>query len=132
MSEKSSECRPMREVIAAIAGPRSDFDNRKSWLADAARKAGVTPRMMKALWYGEITDDEHKAARRVREKAQRLKAAKEHGRRQAVDLAARFDTAARALAAKDAHFHRDDIAGLVAVARILRGVDSSGTGEGSG
>lgn len=106
----------MRDVIATVAGPRTWTDTRESWLARAARRAGINYRAAKALWYGEINDPEHRAARRMTEAAQR------HGRQQAQELAQRFDGIAGALVAADADFHRDDIAALVSAARALRGL----------
>lgn len=62
MSEKSSEARKMRELVATVAGPREWSDTRQSWLARAARRSGLTYRTIKALWYGEIDDPKHYAA----------------------------------------------------------------------
>lgn len=121
MPENFSESKQMRDAIAAVAGPRSDFDNRESWLARAARRSGVTCRMIKALWYGEITDREHKAARRV------LEAAERHGRKEANDLAGKFEIVANALSSRDTDFHSSDIAALLSAARALRGLDGAGT-----
>lgn len=61
MAEKCSGDR-MRELIAAVAGPREWSDTRQSWLSRAARRSGLTYRTIKSLWYGEIDDPRHYAA----------------------------------------------------------------------
>lgn len=111
MSEKVSG---MREWVAAVAGPIGWGENRKSWLAKAARLAGVTNRQAKALFYGEITDPEHKAARRMKEAA---------GRHEARNLAAQFESLAHSLNVRDADFHSQDVAALISAARSLRNLD---------
>ncbi len=62
----------LRELIAAVAGPREWSDTRESWLARAARKAGISYRQTKSLWYGEIQDETHRSARLMRDAAERL------------------------------------------------------------
>lgn len=118
--EKRSED-SMREAIATVAGPRQWSDTRESWLARAARKSGVTFRQAKALFYGEITDPNHLAARRMRD------AAIECGRREARSLADRFETIAGGLNATDADFYGADASALIDAARLLRGLDRAGT-----
>ena len=112
MSEKSSE---MREAIEIVAGPRGFNDTRESQLARAARRAKVSYRTARALWYGEITDPEHKAARRMTEAARR------HGAVEAKELAGKFEIIAAALRITDPDFYSADIAALVNAARILGG-----------
>lgn len=98
----------MRELVALVAGPREWTDNRKSWLSRGARRAGISFRQAKALFYGEITDDRHRSARLMRD------AAADH-----------YEQLAHALAAKDADFHQQDIAAYLDLARALRRVDRS-------
>ena len=125
MPEKFSEVCSMRESIAAAAGPEEWFDNRKSWLGRAANRAGISYRQAKSLFYGEITDPEHKSARRMREAAAR------NGQATAGQLAGQFDTIASSLRATDQDFHRDTIAALLSAARVLRNLDRTGdSGEG--
>lgn len=114
----------MRDVIAAVAGPREWNDTRESWLGRAARRAGITYRQAKALFYGEITDPEHKAARRM------LDAAQKNGTKEAQELADRFETIARSLHATDQDHYGPDIAALVHAARALRGLAGAGTDGG--
>jgi hypothetical protein len=103
----------MRELVAAVAGPRQWGDTRESWLARAARRAGVSFRQTKSLFYGEITDPEHRAARRMKLAA---------GRHEADALARQFEGLAMALDVRDADFHRQDIDALLVAARALRGM----------
>lgn len=120
MSEKLSGRADVRELVAAVAGPRRWSDTRESWLSRASRRAGVSYRQAKALFYGEITDADHRAARKMREAA---------GRYEAQELASRFEALAGALNVKDEDFHRTDVAALLHAARALRGLDRSGTGQ---
>lgn len=113
MSEKSSE---MREAVATVAGPRAFHETRESWLARAARNAGISFRQAKSLFYGEITDPEHKAARRM------LAAAERQGKREASDLADKFESIARSMNAADQDFYSADVAALIDAARALRGL----------
>lgn len=110
----------MRELVAAVAGPVQFNDNRKSWLSRAARRAGVTYRQVKAVFYGEITDPDHKTVRRMKLAA---------GRHEAQSLADRFQHLAGALNQRDADFHSEDIAALLHAAGALRNMDRSRTDD---
>ena len=123
MSEKSDGNRKMHVLswhteIEVIAGPRLAGDTRESWLARAARKAGITFRQCRALYYGETLDPKHSVGSRVQEAAQAA-------RKEAQDLAAQFESIAGSLNAKDADFHSEDVVALVHAARALRGLDSA-------
>lgn len=113
--EKCSEF-ALRDLVAAVAGPRQWSDTRQSWLARAGRRAKINYRTVKALFYNEITDPHHPSAKRLRD------AAAELGYSEAQDLAQRFETMARALDAADEDFHRADCAALIDAARALRGL----------
>ena len=112
--EKASEGK-MRELVVAVAGGIQGMDNRKSLVARAARRAGITYRTCKAIFYGEITDPRHLAIRALRQAAQ--------GKQEANKLATQFQTIAGALNAQDADFYSADIAALIDAARALRGLD---------
>jgi hypothetical protein len=111
--------RPMRELVAAVAGPREHSDTRQSWLNRAARRAGISFRSAKAVWYGEIDSPKHPSIRLLQHAAEK----------RALELSKRFDTVARAMVTTDPDFYRADIAALVHAARTLRGVDSSGNDQ---
>lgn len=102
----------MRELVAAVAGPKQWSDTRQSWLARAARKAGISYRQCKALWYGEIIDPYHRSARLMRDAAEQ----------RASDLAGQFEMVARSMNATDPDFFGADVLALVHAARALRGV----------
>ena len=78
MSEKSFGVTKVRKEIAIVAGPRDWGDTRESWLARVPRKVKtVSFRTVKALWYGEIHDDNHWAARDIRREAELIEAQRE-------------------------------------------------------
>jgi hypothetical protein len=120
MPDNRSEEMPMQKLVAAVAGPREWGDTRQSWIARAARRANVSYRQARAIFYGEINDPEHKAVRRMREAA---------GRHEARQLASLFEAAAFGAQQRDADFHSEDVSALLHAARALRGLDRSGTGE---
>lgn len=105
-----------RELIAAVAGAQQCFDTRQSWINRAARRAGISFRAAKAVFYGEITDPEHRAARRL------AAAAGMTARGEATELADKFDTIARGLHVQDQDFYRAHVLALGEVARILRSI----------
>jgi hypothetical protein len=111
----------MRELVAAVAGPVQWNDNRKSWLSRAARRANVSYRQAKALFYGEINDPEHKTVRRMQVAA---------GRHEATELARHFETMAVGLQHRDADFYSRHIDAFVEIARTLRALDGAGTDDG--
>jgi len=111
----------MRKEIAFLAGPKEWGDTRESWLDRVTEKVPtVTFRTVKALWYGEITDNDHWAARDIRRAAELLQA-----KRQAAELAAQFETIAKGLDVTDSAFHQPEIAALLGMARKLRGENSA-------
>ena len=72
MAEKSSSegkmtcADEMRSAIATLAGERRWHDTRESWLAGAARKAGISYRQAKAFFYGEARNPSVETVERVR------------------------------------------------------------------
>ena len=111
----------MRELVAAVAGERGWGETRESWLSKAARRAGISFRAAKAIFYGEITDENHRAARLLRD------AAEQKAKDEAATLATRFETIAGAMNASDPDFYSADVAALVYAARTLRGLDRAGS-----
>ena len=111
----------MRKEIAIIAGPRDWGDTQESWLAKVpTRVKTVSHRTVKALWYGEITDTDHWAARDIRRAAEVIQA-----QREATALAAQLETIIGGLNVTDPNFHQPTIAALVGTLRKLRGEDRS-------
>jgi len=124
----------MRKEISIVAGAREWGDTRESWLgkvpgavkeALGTAKQTVTRRTVKALWYREIDDPEHHAARDVRRAAELISARKE-----ARALADKFQSLAGGLDAaqrlQGSDIYRADIARLERVARLLGGIDRAG------
>lgn len=116
MLEKASVMSSVHAAIESLAGPFNG--NRKSWLSSVAKATGVSYRTVKSFWYGEIQDEEHLAAKAIKQKATRLKAQQE-----AKDLATQFESIAGGLNASDPDFYSADIAALVHASRILRDLD---------
>ena len=104
-----------KNAIASIAGAMEFSDTRESWLARAARKAGITHRQCKALYYGEIVDPKLSVASGV------LRAAEE-ARSSALMLATKFEAAAgRMQNGNDTSLYREEVVLLIEAARRLRG-----------
>jgi len=119
MSESSSGESSVRKEIAIVAGPKDWGDTRESWLARVPRKVStVTFRTVKALWYGEIDDPEHWAARDIRRASQIIEA-----RREAAALASQYQAIAGGMRAQDENFYRADIDRLERIARQLSASD---------
>jgi hypothetical protein len=78
----------------------------------------LTFRVVKALWYGEITDPEHWAARDIRRAAELIEARKE-----ASELADKFQQIAGGMRDADSNLYRTDIDRLERIARIISGLD---------
>lgn len=117
--EKSSGVKSVRNEIAIVAGPREWGDTRESWLArDTRRIPSVSFRTVRALWYGEIQDANHWAAREIKREAERISTRKE-----ASDLADKYETIISALDHADSEFHLPDVAALKQLVRQLRTLD---------
>lgn len=107
--------------IGVIAGPFEG--NRKSWLARAARRASVSYRQVKALYYGETTNPRHNVATSVLTAAEQARL--EETRRDALKVAEFCARRAEALAVVDAEFHQPEIDAFVAAARFLSRRDNA-------
>jgi len=124
VSESSDGNRKMSRVLSwhieieVIAGPVLANDTKESWLARAARRAGITYRQCKALYYRETVDPKVSVASGV------LIAA-DKARKEASELASRFESLAGSLNAKDADFFGNDVAALIHAAQRLRGQNST-------
>lgn len=125
--EKASGVKNVRREIAIVAGPKDWGDSRESWLgrvprqvrkALKAEKETVTFRTVKALWYGEISDPDHWAAREIRRAAELIQARKE-----AAALAVQYQSLIGGLRAADENFYSAEIDRLERIARLLGAVD---------
>lgn len=123
MSEFQSGESSVRKAIAIVAGPRGWGDTRESWLAIVPRKVTtVTFRTVKSLWYGEITDPNHWAARDIRRAAEEIEA-----RREASALVVQYQTMIGGLRAADENFYRAEIDRLERLVSGMGAVDRTGT-----
>jgi hypothetical protein len=120
VSEKSSGgVKNVRREIAIVAGPKDWGDTRESWLARVPRKVNtVSFRTVKALWYGEIEDPDHWAARDIRREAELIQA-----RNETAKLVSQFQNIAGGMRASDQDFYSAEIDRLERIARILGGLD---------
>ncbi|BEV47320.1 hypothetical protein [Afipia carboxidovorans] len=122
MSEKSSGVSSVRNEISIVAGPRGWGDTRESWLGRVPRRVPtVTFRTVKALWYGEISNPNHWAARDIKRAAELIQA-----RNEAAALASQYQTIIGGLRATDEDFYRAEIDRLERIARELGAADRSG------
>lgn len=96
-----------RASIEAIAGEPHWSDTRESMIARAARRTGVSFRLLRALYYGETIDPRYSVGVRIDRVAQQQ--------------ADRFEAVAASLEAQDADFHRETIGRYRALARRVRG-----------
>lgn len=62
----------LHEGIVRLAGVRARSDTRESWIARAARKAGLTHRMARSLFYREIDDPKWSVVAAVRDALRRF------------------------------------------------------------
>lgn len=112
--EKCSRGKTMREYVLQVAGSGGVYDNRMSAIARAARRAGVTYRQAKSLFYGEITNPQHLAARRMIDAANAVQARREEkaASYELAELHRRLSRLEHLLLATDQDFHREDVAAL--------------------
>lgn len=115
----------MRREIAILAGPREWDQTRSSWLDKVVELVPtVSHRTVKALWYGEISDPDHWAARDIKRAVELRQAQNE-----AASLARQLETIISGLNVTDPDFHKPSTAALVSALRALRGQDSAGTSK---
>ena len=56
----------MKAAVVTLGGPRSEHDTRESMIARAARRASISYRTAKSLFYTETTDPKASVVERVR------------------------------------------------------------------
>lgn len=107
-----------KDEIGVIAGPFQPTDTKQSWLSRAARKANVSVRYITSLYYGHVKDPRFSVASSVLSAAELARI--EATRREAAQLASRFEITAEGLNAKDADFFGAEINSLLDAANRLR------------
>lgn len=110
-----------KNQIEDIAGPYDG--NRKGWLSRAARRASVSYRQIAGLYYDQVKDPKFSVASSVLSAAEQARI--EATRREAAQLATRFEITAGGLNAKDADFFGSEINSLLDAANILRAMGGS-------
>lgn len=126
--DKSSREEPMplatemRDAIVLLAGEREWGVTRERWLEGAARRAGISYRQAKRLFYGE-SGPKAETVERVRAAARSRQREKLREARDAyTSLIGSIARAEVALRIRDSEFHSPEIDAL---REILGGVDSS-------
>ncbi len=66
-------CTEMQDGIVLLAGERSAFDTKESWIANAGRIAGVSYRTAKTFFYKESENPNSKSVDKVRAVVAKLK-----------------------------------------------------------
>jgi hypothetical protein len=114
----------MRQAIITLAGSREWFATRQSWLAKAARSAGISYRSAKSLFYCEAEDprasivESVRAAIALRDADAKAKAIDEFAK-----LSTRLARLEAAMAISDADFFGPQIDGVRAATNGIGGKD---------
>jgi hypothetical protein len=109
-SEKLSRTSSLRELVALVA-EATWHDNHKGLIVKAAGRAQISYRQAKSLFYGEITDPNHRSARLMQDAAE--------------ELAGRYERIAERMGQVDEAFYGLDRAALLASARRLRSLSGA-------
>lgn len=113
------------EEIGLVAGPLRPGDTRESWLARAARKAGLSYRQCKSLFYGQTKDPRHSVASKLLSAAD--KARIEEARRNVANAEAICREHIARLESNNPDFHREQINALRTSLHLIGARDSAGT-----
>jgi hypothetical protein len=96
----------MKRSIVCLAGPRTMGDNQESMIARAARKADISFRQARSLFYGECTDPKFSVVERVRSAVERASAHQEKAAHDEYrELVSRISRLETALGISDPDFH---------------------------
>jgi hypothetical protein len=115
--------------ITDLAGPFLPTDTKESWLSRAHRRVQrvndkVSFKMVERLFYGRVADPKFSVASSVLSAAEQARI--EAARREAAQLAQRFETIAGGLNAKDSDFYSAHVSALIDAADKLRDLDRTG------
>ena len=97
----------MRERLITLAGPRAWSDTRESWLARGARRAGITYRTAKSLFYCETPDPKSSVVERVRAATAEQEA--NNARKEYAELCGRIARLEATVALQNPHADRADL-----------------------
>lgn len=115
MPDKRSEVRivsqisaEMRQSIISLAGVRGWGETRQRWIEKAARKAGISYRTTKSLFYSEMPDPKASIVARVRQAAEKKLTSREgQAQNEFARLESRLRHIEKHLAAIDPDFDRN-------------------------
>ena len=117
----------MKSSIAELAGPRDLHDTRESWLRRGARRAGITYRQAKSLFYGESADPRSSTVEAVRRALSEQERQEEDAREEFRAALQRIELIEARLAAFDPYVARQmadaALGGLAQARRVDRSVD---------
>ena len=85
MSHAADIREELHDGLIRLAGVRAWSDTRESWLARAARKAGIPPRTARAIFYREIKDPKWSVVTAIRSALRERGAQDEQHEREAAD-----------------------------------------------
>jgi hypothetical protein len=107
-----------RELMIAISGRRPSHGERPRWLQKIADRLDIPERMARSLWDDEIKNQDHWAIKKLRREAELHEVRKE-----AAELARRYQILAGGMRATDENFYSAEIDRLERLARIIGGLD---------
>lgn len=107
-----------REAMIDLVGRPPAYGEQPRWLQRVADRVGISARMARSIWNGEINKPDHWAVRSV-ERAREDQVKIEEAKRDALTVAEIFDRHAQRLAEIDEDFHRPAIDAFLEVARVI-------------
>ena len=115
----------MKQIVRSASEPISAGETVKGQMRRAWERLRRPPWWrVKAAWYGEAGRWSGQAIEDMRRRYETRQSKEAKGRAQATELGQLYAAIADRLAETDAHFHREDIAGLKHAARALGALDS--------
>ena len=117
----------LKAGLAELAGPLQPSDTRESWLARGARRAGVSHRTARAIYYGETTDPRTSVSDRIRAAVTRLRGEQlKRAQHEHQDILGRIARLERHLSLSDPDFHEPALDALRQGSAVAGREDRSG------
>lgn len=107
----------VREAMISIAG-KPGYGEQTRWFDKVASAANISRRAARSLWRGEVSNDDHRAVKAVRQAA-RI----EEARKEARALADQYQAIIGGMRARDEEFYSAEIAHLERLVRVIGGLD---------
>ena len=111
-----------RQAMISISGHAPGHGELSRWLKAVALKVGITTRMARSIWNDEIKNPRHWALEKVQREAEI-----DEARKEAATLAKQYETIIGGLRAADKNIYSAEIDRLERLARIIGGLDRTGT-----